>query len=100
MVGANKNYIKDIDNIYENFYEMDYWVIQNNRYSQMENLIILGIPSLICQQDLENMVLNIQRLFRFKKISYNIFTCHHLKSKNDKYPALSIARFINRKLVD
>ena len=99
LAEENKNYIKDFD-IYENLYEMDCQIIQNNQYSRRENLIISGIPNLINHQDLEYTVLNVLRVFGLKKISaYDIVACHRLKVKNDNYPARTIVRFVNRKLV-
>ena len=80
---------------------MDCRINHNNQYSRRENLIILGIPNSIRQQNLESEVLNILRVFGLKKIaSYDIVACHRLKGKNDKYPARSIIRFTNRKLVN
>ena len=101
MIDDNENYDMDFERIYEYLYEMDCRIIQNNQYSRRENLIISGIPNYICQQDLENTVINLLRVFGIKKISsYDIVACHRLKSKNEKYLARTIVRFVNRKLVD
>ena len=59
LLYAKKHFTKDIDNIYENLYEMDCRISQNNQYSWRENLIITGIPNAVHQQDLESTVLNI-----------------------------------------
>ena len=67
LLNTKKHLTKDIDNIYENFYEMDCRINQNNQYSRRENLIITGIPNTVHQPDLESTVLNVLRVFGLKK---------------------------------
>ena len=89
------NFTNDIDDLYENLYKMACRVNQNNQYSRRENLIISGIPNSVRQHVLESAVLEILRVQ-----SYDTVACHRLKATNDKYPARTIVRFTNRKIVN
>ena len=81
---------------------MDCRVIQLDQYSRRENLIISGIPDNIKQQDLERAVIDIVKSIGLSTLSsYEITACHRLKkNKKDNFPAKTIVRFTNRKIVD
>ena len=98
---ANNKINKEIYNINEELYYMDCKIIENNQYARRESLVISGIPDNVTQNDLEERVLFILRSIGLTSItSYNISACHRLmKKNNDKYPAQTIVRFTNRKVV-
>ena len=81
---------------------MDCRIIENNQYARRESVIISGIPDYISQNNLEDKVLHILRSIGLTTLtSYNISACHRLmKKKKDKYPAQTIVRFTNRKIVN
>ena len=80
---------------------MDCKIIENNQYARRESVIISGIPDNIQQNQLEENVLHILRSIGMPTLSsYNIEACHRLMKKpNDRYPAQTIVRFTNRKIV-
>ena len=82
-------------------YYMDCKIIENNQYARRESLVISGIPDNVTQKELEEKVLFILRSIGLTWISsYNISACHRLfKKKNDTFPAKTIVRFTNRKMV-
>ena len=81
---------------------MDCRIIENNQYARRESIIISGIPDKINQNNLEKNVLNILRSIGLTSLSsYNISACHRLMKKgNDQFPAQTIVRFTNRKIVN
>ena len=97
----NKQLNTEIDNLYDEIYYMDCRVIENNQYARRESVIISGIPDNIEQRHLEENVLVILRSIGLSSLSsYHISACHRLaKKKNDRYPAQTIVRFTNRKIV-
>ena len=97
----NKKLNTEIDNLNDELYYMDCKVIENNQYARRESVIISGIPDNIEQRHLEENVLIILRSIGLSSISsYHISACHRLaKKKNDRYPAQTIVRFTNRKIV-
>ena len=97
----NKILNTEIDNLNEDIYYMDCRVIENNQYARRESVIISGIPDNIDQRHLEEKVLFILRSIGLTSISsYHISACHRLaKKNNDRYPAQTIVRFTNRKVV-
>ena len=98
---TNNKINKEVYNINEEMYYMDCKIIENNQYARRESLVISGIPDNVTQNDLEEKVLFILRSIGLTSItSYNISACHRLmKKKNDSYPAQTIVRFTNRKVV-
>ena len=102
MTKYNINYDKQLDFIYEQIYKMDCKIIENNQYARRESIIISGIPDKISQNHLEGVVLDILRSVGLTAISsYNISACHRLKkNSNDRFPAQTIVRFTNRKMVN
>ena len=92
----------ELSNLNEEFYHMDRRIIENNQYARRESIIISGIPENIDQQHLEEKVLFILSSIGLNRVSsYNISACHRLaKKKNDKFPAQTIVRFTNRKIVN
>ena len=99
----NKNidFNNDIENIIDELYQMEIKIIENNQYTRRESIIISGIPDNISQIHLEEAVIRVLRSIGLKTLSsYNISACHRLrKNKNDRFPARTIVRFTNRKLV-
>ena len=91
----------DLENIMDELYNMDCKIIENNQYTRRESVIISGIPDNITQDNLEVTVINVLRSIGLNTLSsYNISACHRLwKSNKDRYPARTIVRFTNRKLV-
>ena len=91
----------EIDCMQGDIYKMDARIIHNNQYSRRENLIISGIPSHIMQEELEKTVIDILRTFGLKRLSsYEIVGCHRLYNHDNRYPAKTIVRFTNRKMVE
>ena len=85
----------------DELYIMDCKIIENNQYTRRESIIISGIPDNVTQDHLEETVVSVLRTFGLHSLSsYNISACHKLwKNKNDKFPARTIVRFTNRKMV-
>ena len=98
----NNKLNKEIYNLNEEFYYMDCKIIENNQYARRESVIISGIPESIDQNHLEGEVLHILRSIGLTSLSsYHISACHRLfKKKNDRFPAQTIIRFTNRKIVN
>ena len=88
--------------LYDQIYSLDCRVIRIEQYTRRESLIISGIPEIISQAELEPTVLEILRSFGIINLaSYHISACHRLSKKyNDPYPARTVVRFINRKVVE
>ena len=97
----NDEVIKDIDEIMDELYIMDCKIIENNQYTRRESIVISGIPDNIPQDHLEETVIGVLRTFGLHSLSsYHISACHRLwKNKNDRFPARTIVRFTNRKVV-
>ena len=96
------NTCNDIDDLYERVYSLDCLLSECDQYTRRENLVISGIPEFINQQNLEYEVLKILKTIGVNNVSsYHIVACHRLKkNNNDKYPARTIVRFTNRKIVE
>ena len=92
----------ELSNLNEEIYYMDRRIIENNQYARRESLIISGIPDNIEQRYLEERVLFILSSIGLKDVSsYSISACHRLaKRKGDRFPAQTIVRFTNRKIVN
>lgn len=98
----NKKTDFEISNLNEEIYNMDCKVIENSQYSRRESIIISGIPDNIEQRYLEENVIFILKSIGLSTLSsYEISACHRLaKKKNDRFPAPTIVRFTNRKIVN
>ena len=81
--------------------DLDIRLVRNEQYVNRESIILSGIPSNVTQENLEETVLHVLHTIGLKKVSsYDIAACHRLaKRKNDPYPARTIIRFTNRKIV-
>ena len=98
---VNKNLTDDIELLCDHLYEIDKRVIETEQYPRRQNLIITGIPDYIQQSKLEIQVLEILKSIGMPISSYEIVACHRLKkNKNSNYPAQTIVRFTNRKVVE
>ena len=97
----NDNY-KDVEYLFEQVYSMDVRLSECDQYTRRSNLVISGIPDNVDQKNLEYEVLKIiKSIGIFNVTSYQIVACHRLrKNINDKYPARTIVRFTNRKIVE
>ena len=97
----NNDLLNKIDIIYEDIYALDCRVINTEQYARRESIIISGIPDNIKQEFLEPTVLEILRSIGLRDVtSYGISACHRLfKKKNNRFPAQTIIRFTNRKIV-
>ena len=98
----NKILNTEIKNLNEEMYYIDSKIIENNQYARKESLIISGIPDNISHNEQEDKVIHILRSIGLTSLSsYNIYACHRLEKKNNfKYPAQTIVRFLNRKIVN
>ena len=81
----------------DNMYNLEVDLAKLSQYTRRENLQIRGIPNSVKQRYLEAHVINILAKIGVKVQHYNIAACHRLYNKNDKYPADTIIRFVNRK---
>ena len=96
-----KNLTVEVDNVSNEMYSIDCRVIETEQYPRRHNLVISGIPDSIRQHDLENKVLDILQAIGVNISNYEVIGCHRLyKPKNSKYPANTIIRFTNRKVVE
>ena len=96
----NKKFSEDITYLYDQFYDIDVRLIDTEQYGRRHNLIISGIPEHIKQIHLEDTVLNIIASIGLPLSSYEVVGCHRLKKpSNSKFPAKTIIRFTNRKVV-
>ena len=102
MFHLNKQLNDKLSDIDDALYICQKNIINNDQYSRRENLVISGIPDSILQNDLENEVISIINKIGLENLSsYEIVACHRMfKRKNDRYPARTIVRFTNRKVVD
>ena len=97
----NKKFSEDITYLYDQFYDIDVRLIDTEQYGRRHNLIISGIPEHIKQIHLEDTVLNIIASIGLPLSSYEVVGCHRLKKpSNSKFPAKTIIRFTNRKVVE
>ena len=91
----------DITELFEGLNNVDLKVLQLDQYTRRESLVISGIDDNVSQDHLEFTVLNILRsIGLFNVSSYEITACHRLFNKNKKFPARTIIRFTNRKIVE
>ena len=92
----------EIDYIYDELFSLDCRIIHVEQYSRRECLVISGIPDYIPQSNLESTVLNIINKMGLKNVSsFEVTACHRLyKDYNDKFPARTIIKFTNRKIVE
>ena len=94
------NLNNDIEDLYDDLNSVDLKVIQLDQYTRRESLVISGIDDNISQDQLEYTVLKILRTLGCTVSSYEITACHRLFNKNNRYPARTIIRFTNRKIVN
>ena len=88
-------------NLNDIVYEIDCKLIEVDQYPRRQNLIISGIPDYVDQNNLERKVIEILGAIGIQTCSYDIAACHRLrKNKNSIYPAQTIVRFVNRKIVE
>ena len=103
---TNYNLMRDLDEsydeLYDQMYSLDCRIIRMEQYSRRESLVISGIPESVPQAELELTVLEILRSIGVHDVSsYEICACHRLaKKNNDRYPARTIIKFTNRKVVE
>ena len=92
----------DVDDIFDDLYNIDYRVVQCEQYSRRESVVISGIPDSIPQSELELTVLDILHGIGLGRVSsFEISACHRLfKKQGDKYPAKTVVRFTNRKIAE
>ena len=69
------------------------------QYSRRENLIISGIPDSVPQKDLEHKVLQVLNTIGCDISKFEIVAAHRIGRGSTKYPAQTIVRFTNRKIV-
>ena len=91
-----------IKTLFDQVYSMDVRLSECDQYTRRSNLVISGIPENVDQKNLEHEVLKILKSIGLYNVSsYQIVACHRLrKNINDKYPARTIVRFTNRKIVE
>lgn len=70
-------------------------VIQDNQYHRLENVEISGIPAAVKSDDLEEKVIGIANVMGVNLQPHDFAACHRMP-KGDT----TIARFVNRKVVD
>lgn len=99
--GEFKDLSDDINYIYDKLYKIDKRVIETEQYPRRHNLVITGIPDSIKQYDLEKKVIEVLYNIGASVSHYDVIGCHRLfKPANAKYPAKTIIRFTNRKVVE
>ena len=99
----NRELAEDINKINDDIYSIDTRLIRSEQYTRRESLIISGIPDNIKQSDLEQTALSIIRKIGIIDVtSYQVVACHRLikKGNKTKYPANTIIRFTNRRIVE
>ena len=97
----NKKLRGDNFYLYDQMYDIDCRVIDSEQYPRRHNLIITGIPETVKQYQLEKTVIEIIKSIGLNISSYEVVGCHRLhKNINSKYPAKTIIRFTNRKVVE
>ena len=102
LEALSNNLSYDIDDIFDDIYSLDTRLVQCEQYTRRESLVISGIPDYIPQSDLEYKVLDIVNGVGVKNVSsFEISACHRLfKKPYDRYPAKTVVRFTNRKIVE
>ena len=91
----------DITELFDGLNNVDLKVLQLDQYTRRESLVISGIDDNISQDHLEFTVLTILRSIGLYNVSsYEISACHRLFNKNTNFPARTIIRFTNRKIVE
>ena len=84
----------------ENVYELEVNLAKLDQYGRKENVIIKGVPVNIKQHGLEKYVLNILNNDLGMNLNYyDVVACHRTFQRNTNYPADTIIRFTNRKVV-
>ena len=97
----NKKLVEDNTYLYDQLYDIDYRLIDAEQYPRRHNLVISGIPDSVNQNKLEITVIDILSSIGMNVSSYEVVGCHRLyKNKKSKYPAKTIIRFTNRKVVE
>ena len=90
----------DCDFLMDKVYNMECRLIHSEQYSRRESIVISNIPESIVHSKLEDKVLEILSEIGLKKVCpYDIAACHRLRKSSDKYPANTVVRFVNRKLI-
>ena len=97
----NKNLTEDFDYLNDQLYDIDVRLIDSEQYPRRHNLIISGIPNSVNQMNLEKTAINIISSIGFNISSYEVVGCHRLHNNhNSTFPAKTIIRFTNRKVVE
>ena len=93
--------VNDLEEIMDELYKMDVRIIENNQYTRRESIIISGIPDNVPHNQLEETVIHVLKSIGLNSLSsYSISACHRLRKNNkDRFPARTIVRFTNRKMV-
>ena len=104
LMKFQKRYVEVISTLQKTkkeLHDIDRRMIRTEQYVNRESIIISGIPESIPQSKLETTVLHILQSIGLQDVSsYQIAACHRLqKNNNDHYPARTIVRFTNRKIV-
>lgn len=98
---VNKELNEEIIKLYDYIQEIDTRVIDLEQYTRRHNIIITGISDTIRHENLEIKVIEILRTIGININHYDILACHRLyRHPNSRYPAKTIIRFLNRKIVD
>ena len=81
--------------------ELDVRVLECEQYSRRECLVISGVPAAIEGRDLQPTVIDILDKLGIEIAGKDISAIHRLgKSKDSRYPARVIVKFVNRKILD
>ena len=81
--------------------DLDVRIIECEQYSRRECLIINGIPASVKDEQLESTVINILNKLQIYIGGRDISAIHRLGvTKDIRYPARVIVKFINRKILD
>ena len=81
--------------------ELDVRVLECEQYSRRECLVISGVPAAIKGHDLQPTVIDILDKLGIEIVGKDISAIHRLGiSKDSRYPARVIVKFINRKILD
>ena len=101
MKVKNKKLTENTNYLFDQLYDIDVRLIDTEQYGRRHNLIISGIPEYVKQIHLEKTALNIISSIGLPISSYEVVGCHRLKKPyNSNFPAKTIIRFINRKVVE
>ena len=97
----NKKLAEDNTYLCDQLYDIDYRLIDAEQYPRRHNLVISGIPDSVNHNNLEKTVIDIISSIGMNVSSYEVVGCHRLyKNNKSKFPAKTIIRFTNRKVVE